>query len=185
MLMGELPLNLLQERIRLIHQVHKHLPNNFNLLARDEQQKGIPCLSTPEGQEFIEQALHPDTKLIVLDNISTLVRNGLENESRSWQPIHGLDPGDETAWLQYPADPSHWEVWRSTRDFKQDRYSRWCDQIDPPGGACGGGYYLYAADLHQAFTSCPQEQTNRATQVDHDRWSLEMGGCRDQQSRTY
>ncbi len=84
---GELPLNLLQERIRLLHQVHKHLPNNFNLLARDEQEKGIPCLSTPEGQEFIEQALHPDTKLIVLDNISTLVRNGLENESRSWQPI--------------------------------------------------------------------------------------------------
>ena len=84
---GELPLNLLQERIRLLHQVHKHLPNNFNLLARDEQQKGIPCLSTPEGQEFIEQALQPDTKLIVLDNISTLVRSGLENESRSWQPI--------------------------------------------------------------------------------------------------
>jgi len=84
---GELPLNLLQERIRLLHQVHKHLPNNFNLLARDEQEKGIPCLSTPEGQEFIEQALQPDTKLIVLDNISTLVRSGLENESRSWQPI--------------------------------------------------------------------------------------------------
>ena len=84
---GELPLNLLQERIRLLYQVHKYLPNNFNLLARDEQQKGIPCLSTPEGQEFIEQALQPDTKLIVLDNISTLVRSGLENESRSWQPI--------------------------------------------------------------------------------------------------
>ena len=84
---GELPLNLLQERIRLLHQVHKLVPDNFNLLARDEQEKGIPCLSQPEGQEFIEQALQPDTKLIVLDNISTLVRNGLENESRSWQPI--------------------------------------------------------------------------------------------------
>ena len=84
---GELPLNLLQERIRLLHQVHKYLPDNFNLLARDEQEKGIPCLSQPNGQEFIEQALQPDTKLIVLDNISTLVRNGLENESRSWQPV--------------------------------------------------------------------------------------------------
>jgi predicted DNA-binding transcriptional regulator AlpA len=84
---GELPLNLLQERIRLLHQVHKYLPNNFNLLARDEQEKGIPCLSQPDGQQFIEQALQPDTKLIVLDNISTLVRSGLENESRSWQPI--------------------------------------------------------------------------------------------------
>ena len=84
---GELPLNLLQERIRLLHQVHKHLPDNFNLLARDEQEKGIPCLSQPDGQQFIEQAMQPDTKLIVLDNISTLVRNGLENESRSWQPI--------------------------------------------------------------------------------------------------
>ena len=84
---GELPLNLLQERLRLLHQVHKYLPDNFNLLARDEQEKGIPCLSQPDGQQFIEQAMQPDTKLIVLDNISTLVRSGLENESRSWQPI--------------------------------------------------------------------------------------------------
>ena len=52
---GELPLNLLQERIRLLHQVHKHLPDNFSLLARDEREKdSLPKPTRWAG--FIEQA---------------------------------------------------------------------------------------------------------------------------------
>ena len=84
---GELPLILLQERLQLLEKARQNIADNFKILTRDDQVKGIPCLSTREGQEFIEKALQPNTKLIVLDNISTLVRSGLENESRSWQPV--------------------------------------------------------------------------------------------------
>ena len=84
---GELPLILLQERLQLLEKARQNIADNFKILTRDDQVKGIPCLSTREGQEFIEQALQPNTKLIVLDNISTLIRSGLENESRSWQPV--------------------------------------------------------------------------------------------------
>ena len=83
---GELPLNLLQERIRLLHKVHKHLPIISTCWPVMSSRRGFLPQYTG-GQEFGKQALQPDTKLIVLDNISTLVRNGLENESRSWQPI--------------------------------------------------------------------------------------------------
>ena len=35
---------------------------------------------------FIEEAIQPGVRLLVLDNLSTLLRNGVENEAQSWQP---------------------------------------------------------------------------------------------------
>ena len=56
------------------------------MLNNDFQELGIPSIDTVEGFNFIEEALHPGIRLLVLDNLSTLLRNGVENEAQSWQP---------------------------------------------------------------------------------------------------
>ena len=47
---------------------------------------GLPDLASDEGQAAIEAALG-DAKLVVLDNLSSLVRSGRENEADTWQPV--------------------------------------------------------------------------------------------------
>ncbi len=46
----------------------------------------MPDLSTGAGQAAID-ALVGNSKLIVLDNLSSLLRTGIENDAESWQPL--------------------------------------------------------------------------------------------------
>jgi hypothetical protein len=59
----------------------------FKILSPDLQEFGIPDLSTREGQEKIDDLMGDEIRLVVLDNLSTLIRSGRESESDSWLPV--------------------------------------------------------------------------------------------------
>jgi putative DNA primase/helicase len=61
-------------------------PEFFQIITPDLQTVPMPNLANAVGQQSIE-ALIQDTKLIVMDNLATLCRNGRENESDFWMPV--------------------------------------------------------------------------------------------------
>lgn len=82
---GEMPSVTLQERLAKIcesYQIPSELPS-LKILAADKQPLGIPDLTTSEGQDAIGEHLD-GVELLILDNLSSLMRNGKENESESW-----------------------------------------------------------------------------------------------------
>lgn len=81
---GEMPGPDLQERF-------KALPGkaaaNLRVLPMDEQELGVTLnLAAEEDQKRIE-ALLGDTELLILDNRSTLVSSGRENDAESWNSM--------------------------------------------------------------------------------------------------
>ena len=85
---GENPLSLMQERLSAINNSRKkNITDQLKILSPDAQEFGIPDLSTTEGQEKIDALICDETKLIILDNLSTLIRSGKESESDSWLPV--------------------------------------------------------------------------------------------------
>lgn len=86
---GEMPAATMQDRLRSIAKgVGRELedPSYFRIITQDLQSNGIPDLATSEGQKIIESVLG-DAQLLILDNLSCLVRKVQENESDSWLPI--------------------------------------------------------------------------------------------------
>lgn len=86
---GEMPLVVMQERLaKIIKSTNAEMIHDENLLiiTPDLQDQGTPDLSTPQGQQFIEEHLK-DVKLLILDNYSALCRRGRENEGESWIPL--------------------------------------------------------------------------------------------------
>lgn len=86
---GEMPAATMQDRLKSIAKgFGKELedPSNFRIITQDLQNQGIPDLATKEGQDIVESVLG-DAELLILDNLSCLVRRTLENESDSWLPI--------------------------------------------------------------------------------------------------
>jgi hypothetical protein len=59
---------------------------NLKLLIPDLQESGIPDLATIGGQASLTPFV-AWADLVVLDNLSCLVRSGKENEAESWLPI--------------------------------------------------------------------------------------------------
>jgi putative DNA primase/helicase len=61
-------------------------PNDFRLITPDLQEREIPDLATKEGQGAVEEWLKDGYELLILDNVSTLVRAGAgkENEADGW-----------------------------------------------------------------------------------------------------
>jgi putative DNA primase/helicase len=80
---GEMPISLLQDRIKLISNSLGAPINNdtFSVLAADATDQGI-CISTEQGQRQIEKML-VGKDLVVFDNLSTLT-HGNENV---WLPV--------------------------------------------------------------------------------------------------
>ena len=68
-------------------RVGNKLQTPLKFLARDAQEADFPNLSTADGQSQIESLIRDDIKLVILDNLSTLLRSGKEYESDSWLPI--------------------------------------------------------------------------------------------------
>lgn len=60
---------------------------NVRFMTPDLQPHGVmPNLFTPQGQRAITDAAE-FAKVIIVDNLSALVRGGRENEGESWQPV--------------------------------------------------------------------------------------------------
>lgn len=60
---------------------------NVRFMTPDLQPHGVmPNLYTPQGQDAITAAAE-SAQVIIVDNLSALVRGGKENEGESWQPV--------------------------------------------------------------------------------------------------
>lgn len=86
---GEMPAVALKERIARIvaSAADEAAPSMLRFITPDLQPDGImPNLAERDGQRAVESAIG-DARVIVVDNISCLVRGGKENEGESWQPV--------------------------------------------------------------------------------------------------
>ena len=95
---GEMPSQLMQERLAEIQSYAINsgmdadhvdaVEQNFQLITPDLQPPGQKRLNltNPEHQETLEPFIEK-ADLVVLDNISTLMRGGQENEAASWEPV--------------------------------------------------------------------------------------------------
>lgn len=85
---GEMPGAAMKERLGEIVKACPTEPPEgyFRIITPDVQTASLPDLGTSYGQAAIEPLLL-DAELIVLDNLSTLCRNGPENEGESWLPV--------------------------------------------------------------------------------------------------
>ncbi len=62
-------------------------PEGFlRIITPDAQDLPLPNLASREGQEVLEPCI-TDAELIVVDNLSCLMRGGPENEGESWLPV--------------------------------------------------------------------------------------------------
>jgi putative DNA primase/helicase len=87
---GEMPLVTLKQRLASIAFSSPTEPpaaDYIRIIAADHQENGIPDLATRDGVEAIEEHIADGVELIIVDNLSTLCRNGKENEGDSWAPI--------------------------------------------------------------------------------------------------
>lgn len=86
---GEMPACVMQDRLaQLTHDsdAEPPTPDFLTLITPDLQEGAIPDLASRDGQEAIEQHLE-GVDLVVLDNLSSLLRSGRENEAESWLPV--------------------------------------------------------------------------------------------------
>jgi hypothetical protein len=86
---GEMPARTMQERLsRIAKGFDRELPNDeyFRILCADICEFGLPGLATVEGQARIDAEVQ-DASVIFVDNLSTLVRSGKENEAEGWLQI--------------------------------------------------------------------------------------------------
>jgi putative DNA primase/helicase len=88
---GEMPAGAMQRRLAAIiagFNGEPPAPDYLRLLSADIIEGGLPDLGAKEGQAEVDAAIG-EAELIILDNISTLVRSGKENEAESWLPVQG------------------------------------------------------------------------------------------------
>ena len=86
---GEMPASAMQERLQriaLTEDLQPPDPSYLRLITPDLQEQAMPDLATKEGRSALDE-LTNDCDLIIIDNISTLFRSGVENEAESWQPV--------------------------------------------------------------------------------------------------
>lgn len=85
---GEMPLVVLQERLAGIvaGSATEAASENFQILAADYFEEGLPNLATNEGQSAMEPFLE-GVGLVVLDNLSTLASTVRDNDADSWSPM--------------------------------------------------------------------------------------------------
>lgn len=85
---GEMPATVLQDRfVSIMEALDGNMPpENFQLIAADLQERGIPSIATPEGQAFLDFEVRA-ADLVILDNIATLCGTGDENVSDAWRPV--------------------------------------------------------------------------------------------------
>jgi KaiC/GvpD/RAD55 family RecA-like ATPase len=86
---GEMPAETMQERLAAIIAGFTKQPpadDYFRILSSDLSAVGLPDLANLEGQAWLDEQVG-DAEVVFLDNISTLVRTGKENEAEGWLPV--------------------------------------------------------------------------------------------------
>jgi len=91
---GEMPGNALQERLiqivkslNLDPSTYSEVSSRLKVITPDLQKLGMPDLATRVGQWKVDEHITDEIDLVILDNLSSLVRSGKENESESWLPV--------------------------------------------------------------------------------------------------
>jgi len=86
---GEMPAITLKERLQAITSSNGGIIPTaiFSIITPDFQEYGMPDLATEEGQLQIQQHITENIDLLIIDNISTLVRSGEENKAEGWLPV--------------------------------------------------------------------------------------------------
>jgi putative DNA primase/helicase len=87
---GEMPARTMQERLAaLVEASHAEPPSPdfLRLVTPDLQAGPIPNIATPEGHAAVEQLIGDGVELLILDNLSSLCRGGVENDAESWEPM--------------------------------------------------------------------------------------------------
>jgi putative DNA primase/helicase len=96
---GEMPAATMQKRMAAIIAGSNGNPPSddyLRLLSADITEGGLPDLSLAEGQAEVDAAIG-QAELVIVDNISTLVRSGRENEAEGWLPVQGWALGHRRA----------------------------------------------------------------------------------------
>lgn len=84
---GEMPATQLQDRIRGILPMMPTIdPDNLAIISPDIQFRGMPDISTLTGQIELDDWTNR-ADLIVVDNLSSLARTGIENDAESWTAV--------------------------------------------------------------------------------------------------
>lgn len=85
---GEMAAGDLQERLAKIvdRAGASSRPADLRIVAADLTEDGLPCLATDAGQRAVIDAMG-NARLVVIDNIATLVRAAKTNEAESWMPV--------------------------------------------------------------------------------------------------
>lgn len=85
---GELPGAVMQRRLQMHCPDVEPQPGYFRVFTPDLLPDGraLPDLSTPDGQEEIDEILG-DAEVVCVDNLSAWARTGRENDAESWVPI--------------------------------------------------------------------------------------------------
>lgn len=90
---GEMPAATMQERLQAMVNVDDRegveigsAINNLKIVPQERQEPTMPDLATPEGQHLYDQVT-AQADLIIVDNISTLCRSGVENKSDDWNVV--------------------------------------------------------------------------------------------------
>jgi len=86
---GEMAAGDMQSRLRMIEAAsdRKADPAKLRIVTPDLVDGPMPDLSTEAGHALVNRALRPDTRLIVIDNLSCLARTGVENDAESWTSV--------------------------------------------------------------------------------------------------
>jgi putative DNA primase/helicase len=88
---GEMPAAAMQARLAaMIAGADKQPPDPsyFTFLSADLTEGGLPDLGSDDGQSEIDAAIaRAGAELVIVDNCSTLIRSGKENEGDSWLPV--------------------------------------------------------------------------------------------------
>jgi hypothetical protein len=125
---GEMPAPALQERLATIIASSELKPETgfLSIITPDLQKGAMPDLATQEGQQAVSQiAERVGAELIVIDNLSCLVRSGgRENEAESWLSV------SEWGLLQRQAGRSILFIHHSGKDGQQRGTSKREDLLD-------------------------------------------------------
>jgi hypothetical protein len=125
---GEMPAPALQERLATIIASNdaEPEPGFLSIITPDLQKGAMPDLSTYEGQDAISDAANSSkAELIVIDNLSCLVRGGgRENDAESWVSV------SEWALLQRQAGRSILFIHHSGKNGQQRGTSKREDLLD-------------------------------------------------------
>ena len=85
---GEMPAATLQARLSsFIGGMENDITAPLKIITPDLQENGMPDLATIEGQQAISKHITDDIRLVILDNLSTLINSGKENTAEDWRPI--------------------------------------------------------------------------------------------------